>query len=333
MKPAARPVLIAASLLAATFVLVLTMHSCGSSHAANPISGQRALEYVRAMVDCGPRPAGSAELRECRAYIVGELERIGLQARVDSFEDARNAPNITFHNIEAEIAGTRPGDERLLVVGSHYDTKSVKTDDSPDPSMHFVGANDAGSSSGLLIELARYFKEHPLACRLLLVWFDGEESLSWVWDDDKALFGSKRCVKQLRGRFPPQKRLADCVPVMVLLDMVGAKDLAITQDLDSNPELVAIVADAAKELGYGQHFFAADNRMAVKDDHWPFKDRGIRVIDLIQFGGGSGPKHVKYSPWWHTADDNVSILSAESLGIVGHVVVVALPRMVERFYR
>ncbi|MCB9918990.1 MAG: M28 family peptidase [Planctomycetes bacterium] len=306
-------------------LLLCTLTACGDTgpKEKSPIDGARAFSHVKAMVDFGPRPAGTAALRQNRDYIVDELKKLGLTPKVDSFEDPAKAPGITFHNIECEIAGTKADEKRIVILGSHYDTKKTDVPDRPsDGPDHFVGANDAASSSGLLIELARWLVANPLPCPTLLLWFDGEESISWEWGSgDRALFGSKHAADKLSRRF--DRKLGRNVIAMVLLDMVGAKDLHIVEDTDSSPDLIALFKATAKDLGYDKHFFKSS--LPVTDDHVPFKQRGVRVIDLIQFGGKD---QNGVSPWWHTHEDTLDILSPDSLSIVGHVVVRALPKIV-----
>ena len=305
--------------------------ACSSPPPPNPIDGKAAYKHVKAMVDLGPRPAGTIALKRCAEYIRDELKKSGLEAKFDLFKDNDFAPGIQFRNVVLEIPGSDPNEKRVMVLGSHYDTKRVHGK-APDPNMIFVGANDAGSSSGLLIELAKHFAKNPLPCALICIWFDGEESLPWEWNDDKALFGSRHHAAQLRSRFPEKDRLDAWVPAMVLLDMVGHKKLQITEDEESDPAMIKIIAETAKWIGHGDKFFEKGNKMPVVDDHKPYKDYGIRVIDLIQFGRTAGrPDNI--SPWWHTADDNMSIISAESLAIVGHVVSIALPKFYDKFYK
>ncbi len=306
---------------------LLAAAACRNGSVAGPIDGEIVLQHVRTMVAHGPRPAGSEALAKTRAYIVDRLKAAGLKPALDTFRDEKRAPGITFQNISVEIPGTRKGEDRLLVLGGHYDTKRCSGHPRPEQNFRFVGANDGGSSAALLIELAIHLKKHPLPCPVLVVWFDGEESLDFDWNEDRALFGSKRCVKRLRARYPKERDLRDCVPVMILLDMVGAKDLSISKDTNSDRRLIEIVGKTAKELGAARYFF--HDEVEVTDDHIPFRDYGIAVLDLIQFGDFE-----RGTPsWWHTKDDDLPILSAKSLAIVGNVVAAALPKIAAAYYR
>lgn len=308
-------------------ILFSMLHSCGPQRPPSPIDGDACYAHVKAMVEMGPRPAGSAALKKNCDYIVAELKKRGLSAVVDEWKQEKLAPGITFRNIHVDISGTRAGEKRMLFLGGHYDTKNAQVEGSPDKDMNFVGANDAASSSALMIELAAYLKAKPLACPVRIYWFDGEESLAWNWDDSRALFGSRRARDVLSKQF--EGRLGRNSVALILLDMVGAKDLRIVKDLESSPELFELFQVEIDKLHAGEHFFQTE--LAVTDDHIPFKRRGVRVIDIIQFGGGGGEQGGEVSPWWHTHDDDIDIISGESMALVGHVVVNTLPKIVEKY--
>ncbi len=293
----------------------------------SPISGKAALAHVKKMVSFGPHPAGSAALLKVRDYIRGELHKMGLKPSLDSFRSEK-AKGIQFHNIVCKIPGTKKNEKRILLLASHYDSKKTTGHPLPEQNFRFVGANDGGSSSGLLLEVARYLKKHPLPIEVRCLWFDGEESIPFDWGEGElAMFGSKHYVKKLRAEFPKEKDLVEFVPVFILLDMVGAKDLSISMDSNSDADLIRIVAKTAQRLGYSKFFF--HERTQVTDDHIPFQNYGIAVLDLIQFGGERNGTPT----WWHTEGDDLTILSAKSLEIVGHTLVRSLPDVVKRFYK
>lgn len=309
----------------------LAWFGCGAKSSVetgpNPIDGARAYAHVKAMVEIGPRPSGSKGLYRCRDYIANELRAIGIEPVIDKFEALLGPPEVpAFFNISAVIPGTRADEKRILVIGSHYDTKRTEHAPPPQPAgFEFLGANDAGSSSGLLLELARFYKSNPPPVTLHLVWFDGEESIPWEWGQgERALFGSKRYVEQLKTTFP--KPLWKSVPVMLLLDMVGAKDLHIVEDtLYSSPDLIQLFKMVTQALGKEKHFFQTST--PVKDDHEPFANHSIKTLDLIQF------RNEDIDSWWHKSADDLSMISSESLATVGHVVVTALPLVIDTFYK
>jgi glutaminyl-peptide cyclotransferase len=168
-----------------------------------------------------------------------------------------------------------------------------------------VGANDGGSSAALLLELTRRLAAAPREYTYWVVWFDGEEArVSWTVTD--SLYGSRRLAADLAraGRLPR---------AMVLVDMIGDRDLGILRDAYSTRWLTDLLWATAARLGHGRHFL--NTAMGVEDDHAPFLQAGVPAALLIDFD---------YPPW-HTADDTLDKVSAQSLAVVGDVVLGALP--------
>jgi glutaminyl-peptide cyclotransferase len=275
--------------------------------------GQRAFEHVRKMVEIGPRPAGSAELARTRAYITGELEAAGLKVTSDKFMANTPVGAREMVNVTAELAGESAD---VIIISSHYDTKPFKA-------FRFVGANDGGSSTGALIEIARALAASGSKPRFTyrFVFFDGEEAFCEGWSQcgtesaPDNTYGSRRYVAQLLERGETKR-----VRAMILLDMIGYTNLAIPRETLSTPWLVDIIWETARELGYSAQF--TDEEESVEDDHVPFLQAEIPVVDLIQLGG--------YSRYWHTAEDTLDKISPRSLQIVGETVIASLPRIEQR---
>ena len=274
--------------------------------------GQRAFEHVRKMVETGPRPAGSAELARTREYITGELEAAGLKVTGDKFTAETPVGAREMVNVTAELAGESTD---VIIVSSHYDTKPYKE-------VRFVGANDGGSSTGALIEIARSVAASGRKPRFTyrFVFFDGEEAFCKGWSQcgtERApdnTYGSRRYVAQLAERGETKS-----VRAMILLDMIGYTDLAIPRETLSTPWLVDIIWQTADELGYSAQF--PDTEESVEDDHIPFLRAEIPVVDLIQLSGYR---------YWHTPEDTLDKISPRSLQIVGETVVASLPRIEQR---
>lgn len=276
--------------------------------------GQRAFEHVRKQVEFGPRPAGSAELGKTREYLVGQLRSFGLNVTTDEFSPQTPLGLRKMANITAEIPGESSD---VIIISSHYDTKLYKE-------FSFVGANDAGSSTGAVLELARVLSASGKKPRFTywLVLFDGEEAFCEGWDECKVngepdnTYGSRHFVAQLT-----QKNQKDRVRALILLDMVGYKELEFGRELDlSTPWLIDAIWNTARELGYGQKFLDR-NEGCGADDHEPFLKAGIESVDIIQLGT---------YPYWHTPGDTLDKISPESLKIVGDVVASSLPRIEQR---
>jgi Zn-dependent M28 family amino/carboxypeptidase len=259
------------------------------------VDGAAALRHVERLTAIGPRAAGTPGAERARAYVTGELRKLGVQFEVRAFDADTPHGRLRMANVVAMIPGRRSD---VILLGGHYDTKYFKE-------FRFVGANDGGSSAALLIELARRLVAAPGEYTYWLVWFDGEEArVSWTATD--SLYGSRHLAADLgrAGRLPR---------AMVLIDMIGDRDLGILRDTYSTRWLTDILWASAARLGHGRHFLSTE--MGVEDDHAPFLRAGVPAVLLIDFD---------YQPW-HTAEDTLDKVSAQSLAVVGNVVLDALP--------
>lgn len=257
------------------------------------------MEEVRALVAIGPRPAGSAGAEKAANHIGDRLSLLGLIPSVDVFSEMTPSGMLVFRNVMAEIPGN--GD-RITVLVSHYDTKAGLGD-------RFVGANDSGSSSGVLLEAARVLAAaSSLPSAFILAFVDGEECQRSYGPGD-GLHGSRRLAQRLTrdGR-------AAKVQAVYVIDMAGDRDLTVTLPRNSTPKLINRIFTAAHELGVRDRFGL--HTSSIVDDHVPFLDGGMPAVDVIDFA--YGPPAATY---WHTIDDTLDKLSAQSLETVGRVVI------------
>jgi glutaminyl-peptide cyclotransferase len=257
-------------------------------------SGEKVFAQVQRLVDFGPRPAGSKALEKSRDYIERQLQASGWQVTRQAFSDDTPRGKTQFINLIARFSGESQAASPSFLLCSHYDTKLFDT-------IRFVGANDGGSSTGLLLELARVIGRHPnLARKIELVFFDGEEAYDHFSDTD-GLFGSRHFAKQLQSDHVKQFRGG------MLFDMVGDRSLGITLPADSPAAMARDIFAAAEALKLRNYFSYFDRELI--DDHVPLNAIGISTIDIIDFD----------YPWWHTAGDTIDKISAQSLQIVGSV--------------
>jgi glutaminyl-peptide cyclotransferase len=257
--------------------------------------GAAAMRHVERLVAIGPRPAGSPGAARARAYIVEELKKAGVSAKVEAFDAATPHGRLPMANVVAVIPGRRPD---VILIAGHYDTKWFRD-------IAFVGANDGGSSAALLIELARRLRERQREYTYWVAWFDGEEAReSWTAAD--SLYGSRR----MAGELGKSRRLPSA---MIVADMIGDRDLGIRREAGSTPWMTDVIWASAARLGYTAHFLP--DSLAVEDDHAPFARLGVPTALLIDFD----------FPPWHTAEDTLDKVSAKSLEIVGKVILDALP--------
>ncbi|NDD63289.1 MAG: M28 family peptidase [Acidobacteria bacterium] len=278
---------------------------------ATGFEGERAFAHVRAQVDLGPRPAGSAALEKTRSYLLTQLRSYGLKPRLDEFAPLTPKGRVKMKNIIVDIRGRQP---ESIIIASHYDTKEFRD-------FRFVGANDGGSSTGVLLEIARVLAADKSDRRLTiqLVFFDGEEAFCREWSEclegSDNTYGSRHMAEQIS-----RDGKAGLYKAMILLDMVGDRSLAIPREENSSPWLVDAIWQTARELGFQRHFPGTTHWMT--DDHLPFLKAGIPAVDLIDFDYGD-----ETGSFWHTSQDTLDKIDPRSLQVVGDVVLRSLPRI------
>ena len=301
-------------LLAATMAIVLV--ACGADaqnrSAASSTAPRAGFDSNRAWTDLerqvafGPRPAGSAVLAQCRQYIEAQLKAAGITFREQPFDATTPAGTIKMVNVIGTIAGRRA--ERIALA-THYDTKRFQE-------FKFLGASDAASSTAAVLELARVLKNRQNEFTIELLFLDGEEAVNREWRDPDNTYGSKYYVQAAR-----QAATLGSLKALILLDMVGDRDLDIRPDSNSAGWLNSIVWSSAARLGYTSTFVREG--FTVEDDHLPFVQAGVPSIDIIDLD----------YPQWHTAQDDLDHVSARSLQIVGDVVLAAFPQIEQQLSR
>jgi len=278
-----------------------TEAQCASAESIwKEFSGENAFTHVKRLVDLGPRPAGSAALEKSRAYITEQLKSFGWNVTRQTFSAKTPRGVMTFANLIATFPSSDRSVSPPFLLCSHYDTKTFDT-------ISFVGANDGGSSTGLLIEMARVLGMQPTkAAKTELVFFDGEEAFENFTETD-GLYGSRYFANELRDSKQVKRFHGG-----MLFDMVGDKSLTVMLPPESPADLASSLFAAADALKVREHFTYFDRD--ITDDHTPLNTIGIPVIDIIDFD----------FPAWHTAGDTLDQISAESLRIVGQVSLYAL---------
>jgi glutaminyl-peptide cyclotransferase len=258
------------------------------------IDSSRAFQYVKEIVAFGPRSLGSANHKKAEDYILVHLK--GDEVENDTFTADTPEGKFPVHNIVAKFPGMKDG---IIVIASHYDTNY------PLRKTSYVGANDGGSSSALLLELANQLRGKKRdGYGVWLVWDDAEEAMK-TWTDADSLYGIRHLAEKWQADGTLKK-----IKVFLLADMIGDADLNIDRDTNSTPWVEDVVYEAATRLGYQSHFFAR-TVPGMEDDHMPFVKRGVPAADIIDFDYGYD------NVFWHTTQDTVDKLSPKSLEIVG----------------
>jgi len=301
------------SILIVLAISLLGMGACPENAAAIEFDGKRAFDLVKKQVDFGPHPAGSPAIREVQKFIQDELKSYGLTVKTQPFKaDTPHGP-IEMLNIIGELPGEKS--ERIMIT-SHYDTKYFKE-------FRFVGANDGGSSTAALLEIARVMAKGPKPKDTIqFVFFDGEEAFCTEWDEclngKDHTYGSQSFASDLK-----KNSQASQVKALILLDMIGDKGLQFQRESSSTPWLTMAMWAAANKLGYDKYFTRQSGDVGG-DDHMPFMEIGIPAIDLI---------HLPFPDTWHTVDDTIDHISPESLKVTGDTVIRAIPAIADHVGR
>lgn len=281
------------------------------SSSTGGFDGFRAFEHVRHLVELGPRPPGSDAIRQAQSYIIEQLKGYGCRVEEHDFHASTPIGDLAMKNIIAKIPGTEPG---IVLFATHYDTVRLA---------NFVGADDGGSGTGTMLELARVLCSRTSKLNTWIVFFDGEEAQGqWAdknsiqWTKTNNTFGSREMAASMALSGELKK-----VKAMILADMIGPSNLRIKRDTGSTPWLVDLIWATAARLGYA-NVFVNEGYPVGGDDHFSFLQRGIAACDIIDFD--------VQDTYWHTPQDTLDKVDPRSLAIVGHVFVEVGPVLEKR---
>jgi Zn-dependent M28 family amino/carboxypeptidase len=283
--------------LVLTAICSLPSALCAQAPSAPAFDSTKAYQHLREIVSIGPRPSGSPGIARTREYVIGQLKAIGIPVAQQAFVAKTPIGDIPMVNLIATIPGARK--ERIAITG-HYDTKLFRE-------LRFVGANDGGSSTAFLIELARVLKARPNAFTIELIFFDGEEATLRDWGVADHTYGSQHYVDAAR-----RNGTLSTLKALVLVDMIADRSPRFMRESASTPWLTDIIWSTAQKLGHGAIFSNAST--PIEDDHVPFLNAGVPATDIID---------LDYAPW-HTEADTLDQTSARTMQVVGDVVVAAL---------
>ena len=299
-----------AAFVSVASLLALRERLCGDSPAT--FDGARAHEHVRRLVEIGPRPPASEGIHRAQAYIIGQLKSFGCPVEEHDFYASTALGDLAMENIVVKLHGSGSG---IILYATHYDTLRMP---------NFVGADDGGSGTGTMLELARLFCARKNTLNVWIVFFDGEEAQgNWTdaasvkWSDSNATFGSREMAAQMALSGDLKRTKA-----MILADMIGPANVKIKRDTNSTLWLTDLIWSTAAQLGYKNNF-VDENYPISGDDHLSFIRRGVAACDLIDFS--------VQDTYWHTPQDTLDKVDARSLTIVGQVLAATLPRFEKKF--
>jgi hypothetical protein len=282
--------------------------------APGEVSGAGAWAHLEALVDIGPRVSGTPGAERARAYVRQELEALGLvveEIRGDFLSSTGTAVELV--NLSAEIPGTGTGDG-VFVLAAPMDTAPTRT-------FELVGANEGGSGTALLLELARAIQAEPLSQRVELLFFDGE-----VFSEGSPRLGSRMVAAEYA-----RLGILDDIRLLVVIDQVADADLGIHRELISHRVYRDFFFRAADRLGYAKEFDRTAPFDQLDAAHVSFFDLGMRrVVALadVRYGGDEVP-----GAYWRTEDDDLAHCAPESLELTGRVVLAGLREVSKRQLR
>jgi len=278
-------------------VLALPFAAQAQTHA---VSGAEVLKITQQYVNAAPKryigsPGHAAAENFIKDHFAPEAAKGNLVA--DHFTASTPIGSLNMTNYIVKFPGKKDG---IIVLASHYETNYWLKD------INFVGANDGATTSALLIALGEYYRTHPpQGYSVWLVFDDGEESIKPEWTDSDSLYGTRHLAAKWSGDGTIGK-----IKAFIVADMIGWKNLNIDKEGNSTPWLLDTLYKAGKNTGHSSYLFR--QAQAIEDDHLPFKQRGVPVLDVIDFEYGTAQDPEAYH---HTAQDTMDKLSATSLQV------------------
>jgi len=281
---------------------------------APEFNADSAYYYIEKQVLFGPRVPNSKEHAQCAEWLKNKLASFnGWEVQIQEFK-AKAFNNIMLNGKNIIASYNKEASKRILLF-AHWDTRPFADQDTKDKNKPIPGANDGGSGVGVLLEIARQISLNPLNIGVDIILFDAEDygqpdGTMMQRKQDTYCLGSQHWAK---NPHVPGYR----ANYGILLDMVGAKDATFTMEATSMyyaSNIVEKVWAVAHKLGYG-NYFLYKRTDGITDDHYYINAiAGIPSIDIIQYDPETRSNFGKY---WHTHDDNMSIIDRNTLKAVG----------------
>jgi glutaminyl-peptide cyclotransferase len=294
-------------LLLPLLVLLLTAANSSAQKTAAPhFSGQTAYNLTAQLLQVAPKrfngsPGHQKAEEFIKQHFAAEAAKGNLET--DTFTASTPAGFQTMRNYIVKYPGKKDG---IIVLASHYETNYPLRD------IEFYGANDGAATTALLIEIGNVLRAHPPeGYSVWLVFDDGEEAVKCLqcWSSSDSLYGTRHLAAKWANDGTLEK-----IKAFLVADMIADKDLNIDYVDNSTPWLLDLLKVAAKNTGHSAYIFKY--KESEEDDHLPFAQRGVPVLDVID--AHYGPV-IQSTPdgYHHTAEDTLDKISAKSLQISG----------------
>jgi Zn-dependent M28 family amino/carboxypeptidase len=281
-----------------------------SSHGSGKVSGAEVLKLTQQYINAAPkRYIGSPGHAAAEAFIKAHFAPEAAKGNYIDDTFTANTPigPLVMHNLLVKFPSTGPKKDGIIVLASHYETNYPLKD------INFVGANDGACTSALLIALGQYYRDHPpQGYSIWLLFTDGEEAIAnppispEQWTASNSLYGTRHLAAKWSGDGTLKR-----IKAFVLADMIGWKEMNIDKEGNSTPALLDLLAQAGKDTGHSRYLFR-DPPQPIEDDHLPFKQRGVPVLDIIDYEYGTPQDPEAFH---HTDKDTMDKLSAQSLQV------------------
>jgi len=294
-------------LLVLSLILVFTATNSPAQKTTTPhFSGQAAYNLTAQLLQVAPkRFNGSPGHLKAEEFIKQHFTAEAAKGdfEVDTFTASTPAGLQTMHNYIVKYPGKKDG---IIVLASHYETNYPLRD------IEFYGANDGAATTALLIEIGNVLRAHPPeGYSVWLVFDDGEEAVKCLqcWSASDSLYGTRH----LKSEWSQDGTITK-IKALLVADMIADKDLNIDYVDNSTPWLLDLLKVAAKNTGHSAYIFKY--RESEEDDHLPFAQRGVPVLDVIDAHYGPVTDSAP-DGYHHTAQDTLDKISAKSLQISG----------------
>jgi glutaminyl-peptide cyclotransferase len=282
--------------------LSLTLALTLTAHAQHPVTGVEVLKLTQQYVAAAPkRYIGSPGHLAAENFIKSHFKPEAAAGNFtdDTFMAKTPIGMLTMHNFIVKYPGKKDG---IIVLASHYETNYPLKD------INFIGANDGACTTALLIALGDYYRTHPpQGYSVWLLFDDGEEAIK-DWTATDSLYGTRHLAAKWYA-----DGTINHIKAFIVADMIGAKDLNVDKDANSTPWLLDLLYKAGKDTNHSSYLFK--NPTQVEDDHLPFKQRGVPVLDIIDLDYGPPTQEHPEGGYHHTALDSMDKLSATSLQV------------------
>ncbi len=271
---------------------------------------KRAMADIKKQCDFGPRIPGTPGHIACRDWIKDEIQKTGLHVWEQPFKTdlaligQTGVPAFNLWGLPAPLETMDHLTTPFLVISAHWDTRP-KADQEKDPTHKekpILGANDGGSGVAMALEIARAVKGTPLAQRLVLIFFDAEDSGIENRPTTYCL-GAHYAAAHLPPWF---KRIVNGVN----LDMVAGKGIQLRREMASQiaaPHAVKLLWKIGRDLA--PEIFLDEDMGKIVDDHLAFTNKQIPYLNVIGWG----------YPEWHTLRDVPESCDEQAMKKIGTV--------------